>query len=392
MRQIARREFVKAGSVMALSLAGRHVALIALPQTQDEEPVSFADTGAFKRDLRDANPEVRPYDLRLLRSAITPREDFFVFHQTTVPTIDAADWKLEVAGLVRRPISVTLQELRDMETQHPYEETVTIECSGNSPAKEAMNGLVSTARWSGVRLATILERCGVLPEAREAVFFGADTETDPASGYTFHHGRSLFVQDAMAADVMIALRMNGEPLPPAHGFPARLVLPGWYGMTQIKWLTRIEWIDQRYEGTAMSRNYHSLHAIDRNAQDPLLVETSISRNKLKSLIARVTRHQHQRNRYRIYGVAWGGRRPLAKVEVRTDDNAWTEARILERGGPHAWSLWSLDWGSPAAGRHTLVSRAVDDAGNLQPTLDEVWTRLKSARENNAQWPREIVIS
>ena len=191
---------------------------------------------------------------------------------------------------------------------------------------------------------------------------------------------------------MLAYALNGSPLSPEHGFPLRLIVPGWYGMTQIKWLNRIEVLDRRYEGSHMARNYHTM----REAGTPeagTVLETSISKTRLKSVIARVTRRKDAKGgyAYRISGAAWGGPSALKAVEVRVDESAWRAAQLGERGGDFAWTLWSIDWNEARPGPHALVSRAIDVAGNLQPTSAEWQSSVKSIREDNSQWVRRIVI-
>jgi DMSO/TMAO reductase YedYZ molybdopterin-dependent catalytic subunit len=255
-----------------------------------------------------------------------------------------------------------------------------------------MNGLVSNARWTGVSLAAILNECGVETEAREAVFLGMDSEEEKKwqagnASYLSPHGWSLPVQDAMAADNLLAFAMNGKPLAPEHGFPLRLVAPGWYGMAQVKWLTRIEVIDRRYEGRHMARNYQSLRGV-ASPEGDLWLDTSIGRNNLKSVIARVTRRG---TAYRIAGAAWGGRSRIERVEVQVDSGAWRGARIDERRDDAAWILWSADWDAPAPGPHRLVSRAINARGEAQPGREELRKKLVSNREDYAQWPRALVI-
>lgn len=373
------------------------LALTALPRSlwslqTNEESVGFADYGLFKLDLGASHPRVRCFDLRQLSQPITPNADFFVFHQTTAPQVDVSKWSLEIGGFVERPGKFTMEELTGG-GESLREIEVTIECSGNVPYKETMNGQISNARWSGISLASLLKRCGIRSEAREAVFFGADEDRDAAGGYRGPHARSVFAQDALDPDAILATKMNGVPLPPDHGFPMRVILPGWYGMAQIKWLTRIEVIDRRYEGPHMSRNYHSLHAIPAGGSEPVIIETSISRTRLKSVVARVTRRRRGNAwDYRIAGAAWGGLSPIERVEVCVDKGPWKVARIDERRGKDAWLLWSYEWQEATPGRHTLISRAIDADGKVQPTLDELWNEIKSARENNAQWEREIEIA
>ena len=259
-----------------------------------------------------------------------------------------------------------------------------------------MNGLVSNAVWTGVALASILKECSVQPEAREVVFLGVDAEQEKkwaAGNATFlsPHGRSIFVQDAMMPDNLLAFRMNGEPLPQEHGYPLRFVMPGWYGVAHVKWLTRVEVIDRRYEGRHMARNYQSLRVLRSNGET-LWLDTSISRTNLKSVIARVTRRRTGSTfQYTIRGAAWGGAARIDRVEVQIDDGAWRPAAIGERGPESAWLLWSLEWSDAAPGPHTLVSRAINARGEVQPTRDELRATLISNREDSSQWPRKVVI-
>ena len=351
--------------------------------------IPFADDGTFQAELRGENPRVKCYDLRRLRTALTPNDEFFVFHQTGVPKIDLDAWRLEIGGLVERPAAFTLTQLE--RAAGPRQDLeYTLECAGNLPRPEIMNGQVGNARWSGYSLATLLKLCGVKAAAREAVFFGADQVRDSAGTAFGPHGRSVFVQDVLDSDALLATHMNGERLPADHGFPLRLILPGWYGMAQIKWLSQIEFIDRRYEGPHMSRNYHTLHVRPATGADPVVLETSISRTRLKSVVARVTRHRRNQSwQYRVSGAAWGGAAPIDRVEVRIDRGPWRAARIDERRGKHAWLLWSLDPAGLSPGRHTVTSRAVDIHGALQPTPEEWRSAIRSARENNSHWERVL---
>ncbi len=366
-----------------------------LPAAAGEDLVPFIDyTPAFRAEAQASNPRVKCLDLRGVTSWATPSEEFFVFHQTQTPRADAQDWRLHVGGLVERPAQFSLQDL--LRRPDRRDVAVTLECSGNSGAPRIMNGLVSNAVWTGVSLASVLKECGVKSEAREVVFFGMDSEREKKfqaadAEYTTPHGRSIHVQDALAPEGILAFAMNGQPLPADQGFPLRLILPGWYGMAQVKWLTRIEVIDRRYEGRHMARNYHGLRAF-QTPLGTLWLDTSISRNNLKSVIARVTRRRiGERFQYQVAGAAWGGPAKIETVEVSFDGGPWRAARVDHRNGDFAWLLWSHDWKNAAPGRHLLVSRAINARGEMQPTRDEWRTRFASNREDHAQWPRPILI-
>jgi DMSO/TMAO reductase YedYZ molybdopterin-dependent catalytic subunit len=368
---------------------------LALALAPDEELVAFSDYGPeFRTDAQVENPRVKSFDLRTLSSLTTPADDFFAFHQTKTILADAGAWRLRIGGLVNRPIELSLQDLLKRTDRHTA--AVTIECSGNSGDPRIMNGLVSTASWSGVRLADVLKECSLQPEAREVVFLGMDSEEDMKfeagnTSYLSPHGWSLYVQDALAGDNLLAFAMNGEPLPPEHGSPLRLIMPGWYGMSQIKWLTRIEVIDRPYEGRQMARNYQSLHAV-KSPEGTFWLDGSITRNNLKSVIARVTRRRAgERLEYKIAGAAWGGPAKIDRIEVQIDGGPWHDAIIDQRNGDAAWVLWSMTWRDPGPGEHVLVSRAINTRGDVQPTHEELREKLISNREDNGQWPRRVVI-
>jgi DMSO/TMAO reductase YedYZ molybdopterin-dependent catalytic subunit len=230
----------------------------------DEELIDFADLQRFRTELRNAGPRIRCFDLRRLTSFLTPEEEFYSFHQTQTVQAIVAEWRLRIGGFVDHPKEFTLTELKQRSDKR--EQTVTLECSGNS-AGPAENGLLSTGLWSGVGLASILKECGIKPKAREVAFFGMDLESEPGSPDAAPHGRSAYLQDALSNEAMLAFELNGKQLSSERGFPLRLILPGWYGMTQIKWLTRIEVLDRRYEGSHMARNYHTMRAAEAPEQD-----------------------------------------------------------------------------------------------------------------------------
>lgn len=353
-----------------------------------EELVDFADLGSFKTDVRASEPRVRALDLRRLTAWETPEAEFFTFHQTDVPETQS-DWALTVSGFVRQPRTFTLAEIQNRTDRRNV--AVTIECSGNAPGPAA-NGLVSNGTWTGVGLRSLLEECGVLPEAREVVCFGADVERDKTLEYPTLHGRSLHVQDAMDPAALLAFQLNGQPLSADRGYPLRLILPGWYGMANIKWLRRLEVLDRRFEGPHMSRDYHSVHALSVGDAS-FVLETAITRTRLKSVVARVTRRREGGAwRYRVSGAAWGGPSPVRSVELKVDGGEWRPTRIDHAGTRDSWRLWSVDWPDASPGAHTLVSRAVAEDGTIQPTIFELREGVKTSRENHSQWTRRLVLA
>src|SRR5437667_7065274 len=383
------RRDVLAGAACALA-SGRLWAL-----EEGEELVAFSGYApGYRVDLQSKNPRLKSFDLRRLTSWTRPDPEFYEFHQGSAPAVDGGKWRLRVGGAVERPAEFSLEDLQRRPDHR--DAAVTLECSGNSGTPQLMNGLVGNAVWSGVSLVSILKECGLKAEAREVVFLGLDAEKERKwqtgnQEYTSPYGRSIFVQDALDPGPMLALKMNGEPLSPAHGFPLRLILPGWYGMAHVKWLSRIEVLDRRYEGRQMARNYQSLWALATPEGD-IWLDTSIARTRLKSVIARVTRRRAEnRFEYKISGAAWGGAARIDRVEVRVDDGTWRGARIDHRGDRFAWLLWSYDWSDVTPGRHTLVSRAINADGEVQPTGEELREKLASHREDHSQWPRVLTI-
>jgi DMSO/TMAO reductase YedYZ molybdopterin-dependent catalytic subunit len=393
---VNRREMLKqsAAGVAWLTALGLPENVWAL---QDgEELVTFSDyTADFKIDAQAANPTVRCYDLRRLTSWVTPNDEHYTFHQTTTPTVDATSFRLRIGGLVERPLEFTLDQLKARADRR--DEPVTLECSGNSTRPQRMSGLVSNGVWSGVGLASILKECGLKPEAREVVFLGLDMETErkPQAGnreFVTPHGRSLYVQDALNPEAFLAFALNGQPLPASQGFPLRLILPGWYGMTQIKWLSRIHVLDRRYEGQHMARNYQALRAFD-TPEGPMWLDTSISKTNMKSIVARVTRRRVGTDwEYRISGPAWGGQQPIGAVDVQIDGGPWQRATLDASRGPYAWRLWSLTVRNLSAGAHRLHSRATDVPGAMQPTPEARRLLVASGREDFSIWTREIVVT
>ena len=381
---VNRRQMLAASAIFAL--AGIPEGVWAVEDS--EELIDFEDLRGFRTELRDAGPRIRCFDLRRLTSTLTPEDEFYTFHQTQAVQVNPAEWRLRIGGFVDHPKEITLDELKQRSDKR--EQAVTLECAGNA-AGPAANGLLSTGAWSGVGLASILKECGIKPEAREVAFFGMDVEREPGSSDAAAHGRSVYIQDALSNAAMLAFALNGKPLSPERGFPLRLILPGWYGMTQIKWLTHIQVLDRRYEGSHMARNYHTMRAVEIPDQD-FWMETSISKTRLKSVVARVTRRRVDGQfRYRAYGAAWGGEKPVKSVEVQIDSGGWRAAQTEKRSDPYAWLLWSLDWKDATPGPHTLVSRAIDLEGHIQPTEVEWRKSVKTARENNSQWLRQIII-
>lgn len=350
-----RRHLLAGASATAL-LLGSPAFAHAFPRREGEQLVPFVDLPAA--------PPAPVFNLQRwedLDSWITPNEKFFRVAHYGVPPIDEAAWRLEVTGLVERPQAYTLADLR---ARPRSEVTFTVECAGNHGLPWLISA-IGNARWTGTPVASILAEAGIRPGGIEVVFFGADEGEETVRDITMKQSfaRSMSVEDAMSPANMLCYEMNGVPLPAEHGFPARLIAPGWYGVANVKWLRRIDVRDTRFMGRFMGRDYVTLREEPSGAG---WVETSVGRARLKSAPARVTRKNGD---YRIAGVAWG--KPIARVEVRVDDGPWREAAIdRTRSAPHAWTIWTLDWANPSPGEHVITSRATDTEGHVQPPVTD----------------------
>jgi DMSO/TMAO reductase YedYZ molybdopterin-dependent catalytic subunit len=307
--------------------------------------------------------------------------------------------------------------LADLKARPRREVSFTLECSGDHGFPWFIGG-VSNARWAGAPLAPLLERAGILDEGTEVVFWGADSgevtirdnsgvvrrhpaeppspvPTDIDLTITEQFARSMSLEEALSRDNLLCYEMNGAPLPREHGFPVRLIAPGWYGVANVKWLTRIQITDQRFAGRFMARDYVSIREQVRDGRTVWTFNT-VKHARLKSAPAKVTR---RRGRYRIMGAAWGA--PIAEVEVQIDDGPWMTAELDHREGRRrgsrdrgdfAWRFWTFPWKRPAAGEHAIRSRAFDVEGNVQPAPDDPFLASKvTFWESNGQITRRILI-
>jgi DMSO/TMAO reductase YedYZ molybdopterin-dependent catalytic subunit len=325
-----------------------------------------------------------------LDSWITPNEKFFAIAHYGVPTIDEKSWRLQVDGLVSKPLTLTLSELKAL----PRQEVIsTIECGGNN-GLPFLTTAIGNARWAGTSLAKVLKSAQVKTGAVEVVFFGADQGeevlrkgTPLELTFTGNFARSMSLADAMNPANLLCYEMNASPLPAQNGFPLRLVAPGWFGVANVKWLRRIELRDTRFEGRFMGRDYVTVREERRDGQT-VVVEKSVGRVLLKSAPSKVT----QRGKlYRITGMAWGPN-PISAVEVRIDNDPWKNATLDTGASPSAWRFWHFDW-SPSPGEHTITSRAMDKAGNVQPAPDDASIANKRTYwESNGQITRRILIA
>ena len=311
----------------------------------------------------------------LIGGAVVPNRRFYVRNHFPIPQLDAASWRLNVVGLVERPLSLSLRDLVKMPSQTQF---VTLECAGNgrsllSPRVngEQWNlGAVSTAEWTGVPLAEILDRAKVKAGASEVVFRGADSGKPDTSSDPIHFERSLSFENAQASEVLLAYAMNGEVLPIVHGYPLRVIVPGWYAVASLKWLTEIEVISGLFRGHYQTEAY--FFEWRRGEQ---VVREPVSLQRVRSLITEPELDSEvEQGELPIRGVAWSGAAPIARVEVRIGDGAWQNARLVGERKQLSWQGWELIARLEQPDSIVISARATDMAGRTQPDSLE-WNRL-----------------
>jgi DMSO/TMAO reductase YedYZ molybdopterin-dependent catalytic subunit len=321
-------------------------------------------------------------DLRNITPKVAPTDWFLVAHYN-IPEIDAKDYRLTIDGLAGRPMTLTLDDLK---RRPRVERTATFECGGNR--EQVMHRMVGNATWAGCSLRSLLEEARPAKEVLEAIFWGADRgkETIRAQEYEMEFARSMSLADALASDAILAYEIEGQPLPAVRGYPVRLLVPGWYGVSNVKWLDRIELSPRRYMGKFMGRDYVTI--MGRKAGDRIeWTETSVTKMLVKSVTARVTRPTGGgTGRFVVQGAAWGDGTPIEKVDVQIDGGPWQPARLEANRHPYAWTFFTHEIDPLPAGSHTVASRATDRLGRTQPADLSL---KKSNWENNAIWVRKI---
>jgi len=318
--------------------------------------------------------------LEVLRHPITPAGLHYLLIHYDIPAVDPNTFQLEIDGAVERPQTLSLDDLRARER---VDTPITFECAGNGRAlleprpvsQPWLTEAVGTAEWGGTPLTPLLEEVGASHKASELLFRALDRGIEGGEAQTYE--RALPIGEAR--DAILAYDMNGEPLPPQHGFPLRLVVPGWYGMQNVKWLTRITVLERPYTGFQNSVAYR---IYDQNGEPGEPVTRMLPRSLMvpPGVPDFMTRTRHlEPGPTTLTGRAWSGHGSIERVEVSTDGGTTFNAAVLgEPLGPNAWRGWSFTWDA-TPGEHTLSSRATDSSGNTQP-LDAPWN-LKGYANN-----------
>lgn len=312
--------------------------------------------------------------LEALRYPVTPVGLHYLLIHYDIPGLDASAWRLRVEGHVDQPLELSLTELRAMPA---VTRAVTMECAGNGralldprPASQPwLVEAVGTGEWTGVALDHILATAGLETDAVEVLFTGADrgVEGDVEQAYQ----RSLTVEAAASAGVLLAYDLNGAPLPPQHGFPLRVVVPGWYGMTNVKWLTTITALDTPFAGYQQTAAYR-LRLTEDDVGEPVTRMVPRSLMVPPGIPDFFTRARTVRSGdCELTGRAWSGHAPIITVEVSNDGGgSWERAQLdAEPPGIGTWQGWRYRWHA-TPGDHELCCRAADAGGNRQPLLPE----------------------
>lgn len=349
-------------------------------------------------------PEITPEELQLavrnhsmpleaLRYPITPLGLHYLLIHFDIPMIDANTFELRIGGHVRKPLRLSLNDIKARPTRTL---AVTLECAGNGRARLMprpksqpwLGEAVGTAKWTGTPLAGVLDEAGIRDGAVDVVFTGLDRGIQ--GGIDQFYERSLSVADASRDEVLLAYAINGQPLTPQHGFPLRLIVPGWYGMTHVKWLQSVTVIDQSFEGFQQATAYH----YRRSDTDPGVPVTRIYPRAL--MVPPGVPDFMSRTRYVepglhvIEGRAWSGRGEIVRVDFSADGGAsWAPAELDEALGSYAWRGWRYRWDARKAGEYQLCARASDSAGNVQP-VETNWN-LEGV-ENNAVQRVSVVVA
>jgi DMSO/TMAO reductase YedYZ molybdopterin-dependent catalytic subunit len=311
--------------------------------------------------------------LETLRHDVTPAGLHYLLSHFDVPYVPDGRWQVEVAGRVRSPATLALEDIKRLPARTLC---VTLECAGNGRAVAAPRyqsmpwsyEAVGTAEWTGTPLRHLLDRAGLLDDVVEIAFIGADRGFD--RGHEHAYGRSLRRDVALSDDVLVVWAMNGAPLLPQHGFPLRLVVPGWYGMASVKWLNRIEALAEPYEGFQQVRTYMYRPVPDGPT-------TPVTHIRVKALLVPPgipdfysRQRMVEAGPIPLFGRAWsGGGVPIARVEVGVD-GIWRDAELQKSDSPFAWRGWTSTWNAEP-GQHVLACRATDANGETQP-LEQRW--------------------
>jgi DMSO/TMAO reductase YedYZ molybdopterin-dependent catalytic subunit len=387
-----RRDTLKTGlsAAAVLALMGEWSVPAA---AADEVDVPFTDYPANFKPNSNPNATNKTVDIRTVDGYSTPNDQFFFTQHYNRPEVNPDTYRLKFSGLVKQPVEFTLAQIKAMK---PVDVVNGYECSGNSA--RSFEGLSSCGKFTGVPLSHLLKQVGVQPAAREVVFFGTDRGKEAIvfrqQTYNLEQqfARSVTLENALKPEPLLAYHLNGQPLDRDHGFPLRLILPGWYGVANVKWLSEVHLQEERFLGNFQTRWYRTLRGVGGTGEDAdpgtQWVENEVTRMRIKSFISKVRKNG---TGYQAFGVVMNDGTPIKSVEVSVDGGDWKPARIDKAGSKFSWKLFTYDWTDAKPGEHTIVSRATDVNGVVQPPAADL-KRKKTFLEDNAQFPRKLTIT
>jgi len=366
----SRRTFIKNGAYTLAAASLAHPLLSRSASARRGEVLVPGADGMIVRSVRFLDLEMPP---ELASSWLTPVPHFYVRNHMFEPRqIDPGIWELSMGGEVQKPATLTLRDLTHME-QHSV--VNTLECAGNGrgfqnpkvPGIQWQRGAVGNARFTGPRLADVLQRAGVKANGKHVMFRGLDD----VPGNVPRFIRSIPIDKALDSDTLLATHMNGAPLTEHHGFPARALVPGWVGAASCKWLTEIKVLEREAEGNFMKPGYRYPNqpvaaggTVNPEDTHPLTALT------VKSIIAGPVDGSKVKGRsLHIFGSAWAGEANIVKVDVSTDGGqTWSSAALGKDQAHYAWRLWEFKWKPPKSADYVIMSRATDSQGRVQPAV------------------------
>jgi DMSO/TMAO reductase YedYZ molybdopterin-dependent catalytic subunit len=384
--QSTRREILR-GSLALAGLGMLGIPKWALPAlAQGDTLVPFTD---LPENVRwETPPDRRLLDVRTIEGPFTPPDKFATTQHYGHPDVNPATFKLKVSGLVNTPKALSLDDLKKLGST---DLVAGFECSGN---RGPLQGLCGNGKWTGVPLKAVLDAAGLKAAARDVVFFGADHGEEEVEWRTqkykldYQFGRSLPREKAMTAEPFLAWALNGAPLTKHQGSPLRLIVPGWYGVSNVKWLAEIHPQAEEYLGKYQARWYRTVwtEMVDGELK---VNETAVTHMQLKSFVARVAKNG---NAHKVLAVVLNDGTPIKSVEVKVDEGPWQMATAdPTTKDKFGWKFYTYTWNGATPGDHTIVSRATDVTGKVQPTAKELESK-KSFLEENSQNPRKLKIA
>ena len=384
-KSISRRDLLIQGGAAAAGLAlFPYDALAELFQTgEGERPIDWLDQGE-KPPMSGMNL----LNWSDVESWITPVDKFFKASHYNVPDVDGTGYSLEITGAVIQSLNLSLDDIKRRPSQSV---DFALECSGNR-GFDWFKGGVYNATWTGTPLASILEEAGVHRSGIEVVFFGHDEgeeQIQPRRGKKLtmkqNFARTLDIKQALDPGILLCYEVNGQPIPKDHGYPLRLITPGWYGIQNVKWLKRIEVRTARFMGRFISRDYVTIREEIQDGEK-IFTQTQVGKGRINSTPAKVTRVG---DTYKIYGAAWGA--PIGEVQVKFGDSSWQTAEIIDGADSEfGWKFWRLEINNPARGDYNVTSRAISTSGAVQPMPNDPFLSAKHTYwESNGQVTRRI---